>query len=274
VNILIQLNSNHPKTIKELSLFVIHQSKFSTVLKTFIHHLIVIGYAGGGVQEEAFYRVEGSKIKDAKIFYSTVSGPGILEYKIDEEGASLVDIPLFEDSEEFQKAALALMPKYISFIEEQDIFMPINNEKKFEASPKFPTYFLRSLQNVYWPFSHLINDKFPYPDFITPLMKMWLAQYESDVMEKITVLGIFEWEFFPNKKNRPRRRRRVNRIAEVDFNVPTQFKRRYYFLQIDESTLHVYAEYGFSKAGSARADEYTFKEGSFVKGEHFLYRIS
>ena len=155
MNILIQLNSTFiPNNgIKELSLFVIHHSKFNTVLKTFVHHLIVIGYSGGGVQEEAFYRIEGSKIEDANILYSTMSGPGTLEYKIDKEGASLVDIPLFDDSNEFQNTALALMPKYIAFNEGQDIFVPVNNENTFEVSQKFPMYLLKSLQNIYWPFS-------------------------------------------------------------------------------------------------------------------------
>ena len=37
-----------------------------------------------------------------------------------------------------------------------------------------------------------MNDKYPYPDFITPFMKMWLAQYESDKMDDITVLGLFD----------------------------------------------------------------------------------
>lgn len=118
-----------------------------------------------------------------------------------------------------------------------------------------------------------MNDKYPYPDFITPFMKMWLAQYESDKMDDITVLGLFDWRFSPNRRNPQKPSRRVSYKVNVQLK-DSAVKREYFFLQIGESTLHVYAQYGLSKAGSSVAYEYIFKEGCFIKGDSLFSMIS
>jgi hypothetical protein len=37
------------------------------------------------------------------------------------------------------------------------------------------------------------------PDFITPLMTKWLMQYKFDVLKDITSVGLFHWDYRPNK---------------------------------------------------------------------------
>ena len=44
-----------------------------------------------------------------------------------------------------------------------------------------------------------MQDNFPYPEFITPVMKLWLKQYKADDMHRITKIGLFDWRFRPNK---------------------------------------------------------------------------
>jgi hypothetical protein len=118
-----------------------------------------------------------------------------------------------------------------------------------------------------------MNDKYPYPDFISPFMKMWLAQYAFNKMGDITVLGFFDWRFSPNRRNPQKPSRRVSYKANVQLKV-SPVKMECYFLQIDASTLHVHEVTGFSLAGSSVAYEYTFKEGLFVKGDALFSMIS
>jgi hypothetical protein len=120
-----------------------------------------------------------------------------------------------------------------------------------------------------------MNDKFLYPDFIAPLMKIWLQQYKFDQMDEITVLGLFDWKFIHNKRHPKKPSRRVSflNLPQV-YLKKSSFNRRCYFLQIDESTLHVYEESGFSKAGLFSAHEYRLKGGTFTQGVSLYSLIS
>jgi len=40
-----------------------------------------------------------------------------------------------------------------------------------------------------------MQDNFPYPEFITPVMKLWLKQYKAGDMHRITKIGLFDWRF-------------------------------------------------------------------------------
>jgi len=104
-----------------------------------------------------------------------------------------------------------------------------------------------------------MNDEFLYPDFITPIMKTWLQQYNFDQMDKITELGLFIWEFRHSKKYPPSRRVSFLNLPRAKLK-ESPVKRNYFFLEIDESTLHVYEESGVSKAGLYQAHEYTLKD--------------
>jgi len=118
-----------------------------------------------------------------------------------------------------------------------------------------------------------MNDNFLYPDFITPFMKIWLAQFKSDRMDDITVLGLFDWRYSPNKRNPQKPSRRVSIKANVQIKV-SQVKMECYFLQIDKSSLYVYKVSGFSMAGSSVAHEYIFKDGCFIKKDALFSMIS
>jgi hypothetical protein len=58
-----------------------------------------------------------------------------------------------------------------------------------------------------------MNLEIELPAFITPLMTKWLAQYKIDVIKDITILGLFHWDFRPNKRI-PEKPRRVPRLGE------------------------------------------------------------
>ena len=46
-----------------------------------------------------------------------------------------------------------------------------------------------------------MNLEIELPVFITPLMKKWLLQYKFDTIKEITTLGLFHWDFRPNRRN-------------------------------------------------------------------------
>ena len=118
-----------------------------------------------------------------------------------------------------------------------------------------------------------MKDSSSYPEFITPLMKMWLAQKKSHKTNEITVLGLFDWIFKSNKRNPKKQLRRVNIKHSVRLK-NSSFKREYYFFEVDNSTLHVYEVTGFSKAGYSVANEYIFRDESFTDGVKLFSKIS
>lgn len=118
-----------------------------------------------------------------------------------------------------------------------------------------------------------MKDNYPYPEFITPLMKIWLIQNKSDIINDITILGLFDWIFKPNKRNPQKQLRRVNIKNSVRLKA-SSFKKEYYFLEVDDSTLHVYEVSGFSKAGYSVANEYLLKNEYFTDGVKLFSKIS
>jgi hypothetical protein len=139
--------------IRDLHLLVFHKSRFDKDLKSFVHHIMAIGYGGGGVQEEAFYRIEGSKFDGCPIYYSSVCGPGFLDYDISNGKLISVDLELPADSKKFQFEAIDSLKTYVHLDEYNDIWAPLADTKEFYVSDKFPMHLITHLQQVHWPFS-------------------------------------------------------------------------------------------------------------------------
>ena len=111
------------------------------------------------------------------------------------------------------------------------------------------------------------------PDFLTELMRQWLKYEISERIEEITALGLFHWEYRPNRRN-PNKPRRIPSIDQRVVLKDAKFKNAYYFLQIDARTLHVYQTSGFPKAGFSRAIEYVLEDESFVQKNTLMKMIS
>ena len=124
-----------------------------------------------------------------------------------------------------------------------------------------------------YPYIYTMKKKQSYPEFITPLMKIWLKQNKPDNLNNITVLGLFDWRFKSNKRNPQKKLRRVNITNSVRLK-DSSFKMEYYFLELNDSKLHVYKVSGFSKAGYAVANEYVFRDNCFTKGVILISKIS
>ena len=117
-----------------------------------------------------------------------------------------------------------------------------------------------------------MKDNFPYPEFISPLMKLWLQQYKSERMGEITKIGLFDWRFMPNKHN-PEKPRRIPRIRDWKTLIDSSFQISIYFLEVSTDTLHVYESSGISLGGQNIAKEYVLTDNQFEEKRILLKMI-
>jgi hypothetical protein len=118
----------------------------------------VIGYSGGGCQEECSYVMYGSNPNNSKINRAYSSFPTDWEYEHINEETNEVSIELDEMDKEVFKEFQALINKYLLYSEDEDCFiLNLENEEiidtTFYTTPKFPIKILKQLNSVYWPFS-------------------------------------------------------------------------------------------------------------------------
>lgn len=118
-----------------------------------------------------------------------------------------------------------------------------------------------------------MNLEIEAPVFITPLMKKWLLQYKLDKLKDITTLGLFNWDFRPNRR-KPEKPRRIPRLGETCKLIESGFKRSIYFFEIDATTLHVFESSGFSLAGQSIAKEFILTDNQFEEKQILLKMIS
>ena len=109
-----------------------------------------------------------------------------------------------------------------------------------------------------------MNSEIQFPEFITPLMKKWLRQYKMEVIKDITTLGLFDWDFRPNRR-KPEKPRSIPRLGESCNLIESEFKNSIYFLEIDVKTLHVFESSGYSLAGLRTAKEYSVEDDKFTE---------
>ena len=117
-----------------------------------------------------------------------------------------------------------------------------------------------------------MQDNFPYPEFITPLMKLWLQQYKADDMHRITKIGLFDWRYMPNKRN-PKKPRRLPHLKNWETLIDSSFSISIYFFEVDKNTLHVFESSGFSLAGQSIAKEFILKDNQFEEKRILLKMI-
>ena len=117
-----------------------------------------------------------------------------------------------------------------------------------------------------------MQDNFPYPEFITPLMKLWLQQYKADDMHRITKIGLFDWRFMPNKHN-PIKPRRIPHLKNWETLIDSSFSISIYFFEVDKNTLHVFESSGISLGGLNIAHEYILQNNEFVQTKVLMKMI-
>jgi len=111
------------------------------------------------------------------------------------------------------------------------------------------------------------------PDFMTTLMKRWLIQYKLDILKNLTTVGLFHWDYRPNKR-KPEKPRRIPKLGQSVTLTEADFKIGVYFFEVDSKTLHVFETSGFTLAGFKIAKEYLFENKVFKEKRTLLKMIS
>ena len=77
-------------SIRNLRIFALHKSIFNSESKTFVHYLVVIGYSGGGCQEECFFKIDGSNLEKCTVWISQSTGDYF--YQLSYKNQNIVEI--------------------------------------------------------------------------------------------------------------------------------------------------------------------------------------
>ena len=146
------------QSIRDLRIFALYNRKFLAKTNSFRHYVAVIGYSGGGCQEEYSYVIHGSDISNSKITFTASSYPTYWEQEYNENEIIEVSIDLDEmDTEVFNEFQVTIS-RYLEYSEDDGCYLiNLENDKKinntFYATPKFPIKILEKLNSIYWPFS-------------------------------------------------------------------------------------------------------------------------
>jgi hypothetical protein len=131
---------------------------FDVIQKKYIHHLLVVGYAGGNTQEQCFYKVVGSNLEKGDIWISKSIESAAFDLFFTNGIISQTDTVMSESDLEIQHMLNRELDNYVTYDSETDFYFLKDNlsaieYKKFQMTNKFPLKIIRFLANVYWPFS-------------------------------------------------------------------------------------------------------------------------
>ena len=144
-------------SIRSLRIFSSHKCIYDKDDKTFIHYIVVIGYSGGGCQEECFYKIGGSNLEKSTIQISTNAGDSFFHYTFRNQNLVQLETELNHFDKQIQGEFLDSISKYLLYDDELDYFFFDNSSNSVTNSfliiDKYPIRILKFLKNVYWPFS-------------------------------------------------------------------------------------------------------------------------
>jgi hypothetical protein len=98
-------------------------------------------------------------------------------------------------------------------------------------------------------------------------------QYKFDVLKDITSVGLFHWDYRPNKW-KPEKPRRVPRLGNSFEFVESDFNIGVFFYEDDYKTLHVFESFGYDLSGIKIAKEYIYENELFKEKRTLLSMIS
>jgi hypothetical protein len=164
VDVLVQLSKKESGdelspvfSIRSLRIFSLHKSIYNEEKKIFIHFILVIGYTGGGCQEECLYKIEGSNLEKSSIFISTSAGGSVFQYYFSNLKLIEFDSEMCDSDLEIQNEFIDQVNNFLTYNEAADYFFfdksTLLNNNGFMITEKFPLRTLKFLNTVYWPFS-------------------------------------------------------------------------------------------------------------------------
>jgi hypothetical protein len=164
MNVLIQIAKDNAEEIKStalssrfLRMFCLHKSIFVKEQKLFNHYLLAIGYAGGGIQETCFYKIEGSNLIKSKISIATSIGDIYFQHKYENQILIDEEFAFLESDLKAQNELIDNISNYLHYDDLIECYVYNNDcnfikNKEFEINSRFPLKTLTFLNDVYWPF--------------------------------------------------------------------------------------------------------------------------
>jgi len=145
-------------SIRSLRIFSLHKSILDKKTKSFVHFFVVIGYNGGDVQEECFYKIDGSNLEKSPIHISTSAGDIFYQFSYKNHNLINFEFELGQLDRQIQREFIEEINKYLLYDDGADYYFYDNRNSNikngFLITDKFPIKILKFLQNVYWPFSN------------------------------------------------------------------------------------------------------------------------
>jgi hypothetical protein len=145
-------------SIRSLRLFCLHQRVYDNSDSTSTDYFLVVGYTGGGSQDDCFYKLRGTDLSERKIWIAIPSGDSF--YRNCYKNAQLLEMEedLTAEDRRVQREMIDQLSQHLIYDDEEDYFY-VNSELHptvadgMITSEKFPLAFMPMLSQSYWPFS-------------------------------------------------------------------------------------------------------------------------
>ncbi len=145
-------------SIRSLRLFCLHQRVYDDGGSTYTDYFLVVGYTGGGSQDDCFYKLRGNDLSERKIWIAIPSGDSF--YRSCFKNAQLLEMEedLTAEDRKVQREMIDQLSQSLIYDEEEDYFYFNSDQHLTEVegiitSERFPLTYMQILSQSYWPFS-------------------------------------------------------------------------------------------------------------------------
>jgi hypothetical protein len=145
-------------SIRSLRLFCLHQRVYDDTGSTYTDYFLVVGYTGGGSQDDCFYKLRGTDQSERSIWIASPSGDSF--YRNCCKNAQLLEMEedLTAEDKRVQREMIGQLSQHLIYDDEEDYFYINSDQHLTEAegmitSENFPLICMTILCQSYWPFS-------------------------------------------------------------------------------------------------------------------------
>ena len=145
-------------SIRSLRLFCLHQRVYDDTGSIYTDYFLVVGYTGGGSQEDCFYKVRDAVQSHRSMWIVIPSGNSC--YRMCYKDAQLLEMEedLTAEDRRVQGEMIGQLSQHLIYDDKEDYFY-VNSDLHTTAadgmmtSEKFPLTYMPMLSQSYWPFS-------------------------------------------------------------------------------------------------------------------------
>ncbi len=145
-------------SIRSLRLFCLHQRVYEGAGSNYADYFLVVGYTGGGSQDDCFYKLKGTDQSGRSLWIAIPSGDSC--YRSCFKNAQLLEMEedLTAEDRRVQREMINHLSQHLIYDDEEDYFyfnshQDVTVAKGIITSDKFPLADMPILCQSYWPFS-------------------------------------------------------------------------------------------------------------------------